>query len=76
MSIQGWRPHIVSGQPVALLSHSVSEKGFPDSQMEPPVFQIVPVASGRVTGYCWEEPGSVLFSISCLYTLMSSTQSS
>lgn len=71
MSIQGWRLHIVSGHPVALLSHSVSEKGFPDPQMEPPVFQIVPAASGPVTGksltLCFSP------SVRCLYTLVRSS---
>jgi len=48
-------------QPVPVLSHPHSEKMFPDVQREPPVFQLVLIASGPVPGHHREEPGSALF---------------
>ena len=36
--LQGWRLHNLSGKPVPVLSHSQSEKVFPDIQREPPMF--------------------------------------
>jgi len=33
------------------VDHPHSEKGFPDAQREPPVFQCVPIPSGPVTGH-------------------------
>jgi len=49
--LQGWRLHNLSGQPVPGLGHPHSEETFPDVQMEPPVFQFVPIASCPVTGH-------------------------
>jgi len=43
--------HKLPEQPVALVNHPHSEKVFPHVQMEPPVFQFLPVASCLVTGY-------------------------
>lgn len=60
-SIHEWRLHDLSEQPVPVLGHSPSKKPFPDIQMEPPVFQFVPIASGPVTGCHWREPVSVFF---------------
>ena len=54
--LQGWRLHHLPGHPVPVLSHLDSEKMFPDAQREPPVFQLVPIASGPVIG-----PGSRIF---------------
>lgn len=65
---QGWRLHSLFGQPVLVLSHPRNEEEFSGVQMEPAVFQHVPIASGPVTGHCRAEPGSVLFSL--VYTLM------
>ena len=59
--LQGWRLDNLPGQPVPVLSHSHCKKVFPDVQREPPVFQVVPIASGPVAGHHWEEPGSVFF---------------
>lgn len=39
----------VCGQPVVVLSQPQSENVFPDVQKKPPVFQVVPTASGPVT---------------------------
>lgn len=49
--LQRWRVHSLSGQRVALLSHSRSEKVFPDFYRESPVFQFVPIASSLATGH-------------------------
>jgi len=59
--LQGWRLHNHPGQPVLVLRHRHSEKGFPDVQREPLVFWFLAIATGPVTGHHWEEPGSVLF---------------
>ena len=50
-----------SGQPMPLPRHSHTEKVLPDVQREPPVFQLVPVDSGSVTGHHQREPGSIFF---------------
>jgi len=62
--LQGWRLHNLSGQPVPVLGHPDSKKVFPDVQRQPPVFQLVPIASGPGTRHHWKEPGSVLFALS------------
>ena len=49
--LQGWRLHNLPGQSVPVLGHPHSEKMFPDVQKEPPVFQVVPTASGPVSGH-------------------------
>ena len=49
--LQGWKLHNLSGQPVSVLSHPHSKKVFPDVQREPPVFQLMPIASGPGTGH-------------------------
>ena len=49
--LQGGRLHNLSGQPVPVLTHPHSKTVFPDVQMEPPVFQLVPIASVPVN---WE----------------------
>ena len=58
--LQGWRLHHLAQQPVPALSLPHS-KVFPDVQREAPVFHLVAVASGPVTGHHRKEPGSVLF---------------
>jgi len=57
-------PHSLSGQPAPALSHPHSKKIPPCVQTAALVFQLVPVASGPVTGSLWKEPGSVLFTSS------------
>lgn len=42
--LQGCRLHCLSEQTVPVRGHPYIEKIFPDVQMEPPVFQFVPVA--------------------------------
>lgn len=51
-----WRLHHHSGQPVPALGQPHSGKEFSDIQMEPPVFQFVPIASCLVTGSHRKEP--------------------
>lgn len=48
--LQGGRIHNISGQPVSVLTHSASEKVFPDVEREFLVFWFVfvPIASGPV----------------------------
>lgn len=43
--VQGWRLHNLSGQPLPLLGDPHWKKVFPDVQTEPPVLQVVPIAS-------------------------------
>lgn len=51
----------MAGKPITSLENlgqcSVA-KVFPAVQREPPVFHIVPIASGSVTGHQWKEPSS------------------
>jgi len=42
--LQGYRLHMLSGQPVPVLGHPDSKKVFPD-------IQFVPIASGPVSRY-------------------------
>jgi len=49
--MQGGRLHHLPVQAVPVLSHPDSEKVFPGVQMEPAVFQFVPIASRPVTGH-------------------------
>jgi len=44
--LQGGRLHNLPGQPVPVLCQPHGE-----DEMDPPVFQVVPTASGAVTGY-------------------------
>ena len=51
-----WRPpgrrsHVLSGQPVSVLSFLHSTEVLPDGHKEPPVLQFVPTASGPGTGH-------------------------
>ena len=59
--LQGWRHHNFFGQPLPVLGHPHSSTVFPDVQKEPLVFQFVPVASCRLIGHHWKEPGSIFF---------------
>lgn len=56
-SANGWKTHNLPGQPGSVLSHG--RKVFPAVQREPPVFHIVLVTSGPVTGHHWKEPNSI-----------------
>jgi len=47
--LQGWKLLNLSGQRVPVLSHLHSTKVFPDVQTEPPMVQLVPIASCPVT---------------------------
>jgi len=47
--LQGQRLHIISGQPVLVLSHPRYCEVFSDVKREPPEFQPVPVASFPIT---------------------------
>jgi len=51
--LYGWRLYSLPGQ----LSHC--KILFPDVQREAPVFQVVPIASGPVTGHHSKKPGSI-----------------
>lgn len=71
---RGWRLHIISGQPVLLLSHPHSKTVFPDVQKEPAVFQCVPIAFCPGTKKSLA-PSSSQPHFRYLYTLLKSLQS-
>ena len=50
-NLHGGRLHSPSGQPVPVLCQPQSKEVLPHVQMEPPVFQFVPIAPGPVTGH-------------------------
>jgi len=47
--LQGRRLHKLSGQSVPVFGHHHGQKVFSDVQIEPTVFQFVPIASGSAT---------------------------
>lgn len=62
-------------QLVLLLGHPYSRNMFPGVQVEHHVFQFAPTASCPVTGYHWNDPGSIFFK-SSLQVLVNSLPTS
>lgn len=58
------RLHKLNGQHVPVLCHPHSDKVISNVQREPPMFQVLPIASCPIVEYHWAEPGSVLFTCS------------
>lgn len=50
--LQRWRLYNLPGQPVPVPGHPHSENVYPDVQRQPPVFQVVPITAGPLTGHC------------------------
>lgn len=63
--LKKWRIHNLCRQAVQEMNLSPSwPKLFPDVQRESPLFLLLPIGSGLITGHHWRKPVSVFFTSS------------